>query len=132
MLFKNSNNENNERKGDLKMENKEMNSMEELTKVLEGILENLNNTKEDKENKVTMSEEERKRARDGAEQLLDNCEAVIMSTDIGCFVCGSKINVMFALASLIERLFKINAINMKDLEKCIEWALKQVNESEDE
>lgn len=106
-------------------------NMKELARVLEEVL-NLNNTKEDKEDKVTMSEEERNRAREGAEKLLDGCEAVIMSTDIGCFVCGSKINVMFALATLIERLFKINAMDMKDLAKCIEWALKQVAESEDE
>lgn len=106
-------------------------NMEELARVLEEVL-NLNNTKEDKEDKVTMSEEERNRAREGAEKLLNECEAVIMSTDNGCFVCGSKINVMFALATLIERLFKINAMNMEDLTKCISWALKQVNESEDE
>lgn len=115
MLFKNSNNENNERRGDLEMEN------------IEKLVEFLQNVKEKDKNKTT--EEERDKMRDGAKRLIDGCEFGLMTTDNGTFMVGNKLNLMFGFTNLLTELLYKGVMDEQDLTHCITFALKTLVET---
>ena len=115
MLFKNSNNENNERRGDLEMEN------------IEKLVEFLQNVKEKDKNKTT--EEERDKMRDGAKRLIDGCEFGLMATDNGTFMVGNKLNLMFGFTNLLTELLYKGVMDEQDLSHCITFALKTLVET---
>lgn len=114
MLFKNSNNENNERRGDLEM------------KDIEKLIEFLQSVKEKEDQKMT--EEERDKMRDGAKRLIDGCEYALMTTDNGSIVVGNKLNLMFGFTNLLTELLYKGVMDEQDLTHCITYALKTLVE----
>ena len=114
MLFKNSNNENNERRGDL-----EMKDIEKLIDFLQSVKE--------KENQK-MTEEERDKMRDGVEKLIDGCEFGLMATDNGHIVVGNKLNLMFGFTNLLTELLYKGVMDEQALTHCITYALKTLVE----
>ena len=117
MLFTNSNNENNERRGDLEMEN-----IEKLIEILQSVKE-----REEKEDKTT--EEERNKMREGAKRLLEGCEFGLMVTDNGTFMVGSKLDLMFGFTNLLTELLYKGVMDEQDLTHCITFAIKTLVET---
>lgn len=114
MLFKNSNNENNERRGDLEM------------KDIEKLIEFLQSVKEKEDQKMT--ESERDKVRDGAKRLIDGCEYALMTTDNGSIVVGNKLNLMFGFTNLLTELLYKGVMDEQDLTHCITYAIKTLVE----
>lgn len=114
MLFKNSNNENNERRGDLEM------------KDIEKLIEFLQCVKERDKNKTT--EEERDKMRDASQRLIEGCEFGLMVTDNGTFMVGNKLNLMFGFTNLLTELLYKGVMDEQDLSHCITYALKTLVE----
>lgn len=114
MLFKNSNNENNERRGDLEM------------KDIEKLIEFLQSVKEKDNQKMT--EEERDKMRDGVKRLIDGCEFGLICTDNGHIVVGNKLNLMFGFTNLLTELLRKGVMDEQDLTHCITFALKTLVE----
>lgn len=114
MLFKNSNNENNERRGDLEM------------KDIEKLIEFLQSVKEKDKNKTT--EEERDRMRDAAQKLIEGCEFGLMVTDNGTFMVGNKLNLMFGFTNILIELLRKGVMDEQDLSQCIAYAIKTLVE----
>ena len=114
MLFKNSNNENNERRGDLEM------------KDIEKLIEFLQSVKEKDKNKTT--EEERDRMRDASQRLIEGCEFGLMVTDNGTFMVGNKLNLMFGFTNILTELLRKGVMDEQDLTHCITFAIKTLVE----